>query len=329
MSSLNQIKLVLFTLSIFFTGSVNAQIQKGAITTESGLSAGYESKDLKKANGLGLSQSYGRFVSDKILLKADLHVSQYKSSSDLAYGQSMSVGITPEIRYYFNPTSKVQYFGGVSLNLAADILRAGEKTNDTKQFIRTQGQERLYLGGSLFVGMNRFLNKEISLQGMLTYRFTHTLYQSENKNNHDIGLTVNLANFINLSSEKESMQGLIDEGRTVIDGSLSLQKDGKGYIRAEYGKFVKKGLLLGIKTGGTSSVLGYIQYFHPISNRLMVHAKGELEYVFSNRLAISELAVGSTYFLSKNVALSLNLLSYSPSHSHTIRSNAGLVYFLK
>ena len=63
-----------------------------------------------------------------------------------------------------------------------------------------------------------------------------------------------------------------------------------------------------------------MQYFYPVSKRLMLHAKAEIQASINQNNTTSltfKGGIGATYFLSKNVALSADLLNFSTT---TIKS---------
>jgi hypothetical protein len=340
---------------------LNAQIEKRTTFLSGGIQMAQNIGNPPSFNGnsLNLNPSFGRFITDKIMVLGRLESATY-NAANLYYGgndsyfKSTRFSVLPELRYYFNPKAKWQYFGGVSAGITA-------MNYDSKYYERNFKGSSWGFTGGVFGGVNRFLNNEIAIEGKLNYSFSSR--QQPNvltitQNSHTIGLDVNINSYVHFSPKKdESLEGLIEKGRTVIGGRLvvnnfkgqtgsNIRTGSYAILDAEYGKFVKKGLLVGVTGhlgfdggfGSTANVSLYSQYFYPISNRFMLHAKGELQYNFSpynNHLSLKG-SLGATYYLSKNVALDFNVLNLSKSfisntnsRPNTIGSSIGLRYFLK
>jgi hypothetical protein len=353
--------LLCAALSFLCSKMLNAQIEKGTTFLSGGIQMVENLGNSSSFNGnsLSLNPSFGRFITDKIMIKGRLESAIYNAFGNdyggvESYYKSTRFSVLPELRYYFNPKAKWQYFGGVSAGITA--MNYDSKFNE----LNYKGSS-LGFTGSIFGGVNRFLNNEIAIEGKLGYSFSSRQQPDVlaiSHNSQAIGLDVSFNSYVSFSPKKEgNLEGLIEKGRTVIGGRLAInnftgqtpfgRREGSyAILDAEYGKFVKKGLLVGGKThigfdggyGSTANASLYSQYFYPISNRFMLHAKGELQYNFApnnNYLSLKG-SLGATYFLSKNVALDFNILNLSKSfipntnfRPNTIGSSIGLRYFLK
>ena len=371
--SAQNMKAALFigALILFSQSALTAQIEKG-VTSLGGVASFESSKSTSSTsssnyNTFNLSPSYGRFITDKIMVKGRLNsilqngtIDNTSSDFDYKYNSKL-VNLEAEARYYFNPNAKWKLFGGISAGMTftkSKITYLGNSYPETN--FKNNGPNF-----SVFGGVNRFLNNEIALEGTLGFSYIDNGFPFggfgfRNKA-RNIGLNVSLNNFTNFKSSENDFEGLIDEGRSIIGGRLSLNAYNYDYdsntkangsfavLEAEYGRFVKKGLLIGAKTNiilekdyKSYGITTYIQYFYPVSKRLMLHAKAELGFSINQNnstYTTPKVGLGATYFLSKNVALSADLLnlsktyysseSLSKSQTKSIGSNIGLRFFLK
>ncbi len=354
MTILNAKTTVLGTCLLLLTSFVHAQIAKGVSNIDGGMSinntidnSGYFAN---KNLGTSISPTFGHFLTDKIMVKGKLsgevsHYSYFNTNIN-------NVGIDIEGRYYFNPKSNWKYFAGVSLGV--NTFKYDYFSNNI-----SDGYTLRTLNYGAFVGGNKFLNNEIALEGRIGFSYglgeqKAVFYPGQNQRTNDIGLDIGLTNFINFKNKTKDFDGLIDEGRIVANGHLSThffntRNEGGIYYRghnstlnADYGQFFAKGLLLAGKfdgqaneytINGTASL--YAQYFYPITKRFMLNAKAGFDYSFEkykhSYLAISG-GLGATYFLTKNVAIDLNLINFSKSTDNNhqkVNFGVGLRYFLK
>jgi hypothetical protein len=192
------------------------------------------------------------------------------------------------------------------------------------------------------------------------------LYSRNKRLSKNAGLNFNLTNFINFKTKLNETDDLIAKGRKVIGGKIGLENtsiipnpfaDGARRIQdihlsAEYGQFVKDGLLLGIKTANfhtdvegyfnykESNIIltSYAQYFYPINKRLMVQGNLEVGYTFLGYKdrPIFHTGLGLAYFISKNIAVNVDVLSYSnyketsaTRETNLFGSQARLLFFIK
>lgn len=371
--STQNIKAALFVgaIILFSQSALTAQIEKGV--TSLGGNVSFESSKTSSSIGssnfstLIISPSYGRFITDKIMVKGRLNsiiqngtTDNTNSDFDYTYNSKL-LNLEAEARYYFNPNAKWKLFGGISSGVTftkSNITYLGNSYPESN--FKNTGPSY-----SVFGGVNKFLNNEIALEGTLGYSYLDNGlpigglgFRSKVRN---IGLNVSLNNFTNFKTSEKDFEGLIDEGRTIIGGRLSLnaynynytgntrEKGSYAILEAEYGRFVKKGLLIGAKTNITLEknyqsygITPYVQYFYPVTNRLMLHAKAELGFSINQNnstFITPKGSLGVTYFLSKNVALSADLLNFSKtfysndalgkSQTKSVGSNIGLRFFLK
>jgi outer membrane protein W len=369
--SFQNIKKALFVGTIALLNfNAQAQIEKGVSTlggevsiynikTNTGTPNGSTS-----SNQFGLSPSYGRFITDRIMIKGTL-------TSTIANGQSTfnneidynfrKTNLQAELRYYFTPKDKVKLFAGASAGFEMG-------SNQYKQS-GSNFNGKFHSGNySVFAGFDKFLNNEIALEGTIGFRHSILGYPFgfENLvNMNNFGIDLSITNFVKLNADKTEMKGLLDEGRTIIGGNFSVNHftaTNPGYsanltktngtyaiMNAEYGRLVKKGLLVGAKSqlnisrGDTRllnqfSIIPYMQYFIPINDRFMLHAKVEAQATFINKNTLLDIkgGIGATYFLNKNVALNFDVLNINkrllPDNnikSTWFSSNVGLRFFLK
>jgi hypothetical protein len=392
----NSQKTFLAGVIILFSIHLNAQIEKG--TTNLGVFANFS----KASNSYGqdyvitnenirninFTPSYGQFITDKIMVKGLLETSFYKKSQDfvqndythLKLGEGLfptkNINLKTEARYYFNPKKNWKLFSGATLgweHTYSKYILSYFYANPTPFYANYSSKEQAF-NYSLFVGADKFLNSEIAIEGILSYNHHSTNPKS------DIGLNIGLNNFMKYTLINKDLVGLINKGRSIISGNISFNRylsdikkgDKSTQIDIEFGKFVTKGLLLGIKANmfhyrqqgdydystlsKEVSIAHYVQYYYPITNRLMAQAKIEAKTVLrsndkiNNNNAHSDLSlngsIGTTYFLSKYVALNLDVVVYRnqlysdshlldyPNNSYlidkkTFNSNIGLRFFLK
>ncbi len=348
--STQNIKTALFAAAIilFSQSALTAQIEKG-VTSLGGGATLYNGKSTSsysttKYNALSISPSYGRFITDKIMVKGRLNSllsnttidNTSNSSANYDYKfNTKTLSLEAETRYYFNPTAKWKFFGGVSLGGTFGNSEYTALLNNTiNSYSNSKIKEFNY---SIFAGVNRFLNNEIAVEATIGYSSTNNDNQlglGYYGNTPNVGLNVNLNNFVNFKSTNKDFEGLISKGRTIIGGNLSLNtysikgenlvaRTNRSYAKLdlEYGRFVLDGLLVGAKANlifkedyQDYSINPYVQYFYPVSKRLMLHAKAEVQGAINQNNTTSlgfKGAIGATYFLSKNVALSADLLNFS------------------
>ena len=371
--SIQNIKKALFmgVFFLFIQVAANAQIEKGV--TSLGGGASFESSKSTSPTSssnystLNLSPSYGRFITDKIMVKGRLNsivangtIDNTSSDFDSKYNSKL-FNLEVEGRYYFNPKAKWQFFGGASAGMTFNEQKVTYLNNLYPEYIFKKNGPSF----SVFGGVNKFLNNEIALEGTLGYSYSNLGFPlagfGSRNSVRNIGLNISLNNFTNFKSTQKDFEGLIDEGRSIIGGRLSLNAYNYDYnsntkengsfalLDVDYGRFVKKGLLIGTKVNlileknyQSYGISSYIQYFYPVTNRLMLHAKAELGFSinqYNSTYTTPKISLGATYFLSKNVALSADLLNLSKtyysseglgkSQTKNIGSNIGLRFFLK
>ena len=294
------------------------------------------------------------------MIKGKLDVSTVQTDKDnYSY---INYDFTPEVRYYFNPQSTWKFFAGASVGLRT--LRLSNAIRTPKKFTNHDFHK------SFYVGLNKFLNKEIAIEGTLGVNHSNLLMAEDPRlsinartNVYTTGLNLSINHFTNFKTSEADFKDLVSKGRTVIAGNLSLnrysgampdlndltksisRKGNYATLNAEYGKFVTNGLLIGAKTNIILSdnykLLGitpYAQYFYPVSKKLMLHAKAELDYNITkyDNYGTFKVGIGATYFLSKNVALNFDVLNFNKnfgsnfsSNNKYLSSNIGLRFFLK
>ena len=379
--SIQNIKKALFIGAALFSFNANAQIEKGA--TSLGGNAYYDNEKSNLSSGtyqqkyFNLTPSYGRFITDKIMVKGKLNAQYLNYASDFSIflnsnkintynSKNQSLSIEAETRYYFNPTAKWKFFGGI---LLGGSIRKGEYSTFTNGNISSKSEGKSdNFNYSAFCGVNRFINKEIVLEATLGYstinnRIPRGYGYFYNRPNW--GLNVGFNHFTQFKTTEKDFEGLISKGRSIINGNLVLntrsQKTTLNNIETrfrtsfatldlEYGQFVAKGLLTGAKASfifqerfQDYSIAPYVQYFSAVTKRLMLHSKFELQGSIdqnNNTHLTFRGALGATYFLSKNVALSADVLSFSKTSGKSanssseweiknLNSNIGLRFFLK
>ncbi len=373
--SIQNIKKALFIGATLFSFNAHAQIEKGATTLGGSLqynaSKSTSSISNNSSTGFSISPSYGRFITDKIMVKGQLSTTLGKgnivNSGTNAYDYKSNLkalSIDAEVRYYFNPKAKWKFFGSAS---ASKSFQKYSFTSTQNNVSTTNKYNFDDLDYSIFGGVNKFINEDIALEAKLGYStdINGLLFRGLGiqRKGHYIGFNLGLNNFTNFKTNDKNFDGLIDKDRSIINGNLSVnaykdQDDNNSFFERkgvyatldlEYGRFVAKGLLVGAKANfiiekdfQNYSVSPYVQYFYPISKRLMLHGLAEIQGSINQNNTTNFTfrgAAGLTYFLSKNVALSANLLDFSKSfnkgsssfewQNRNIGSNLGLRFFLK
>ena len=372
--SIQNIKKALFMGATLFSLNAHAQIEKGA-TTLGGLlqyNTGKitSSSSTINSSGLNISPSYGRFITDKIMVKGQLSTifSETNFDNNAINGTNLklnfkSLNVEAEARYYFNPLAKWKLFGGASVGTFFSKYTFTSIPNDSSSINKFESDDLYY---SVFGGVNKFINSDIALEAKLIYsnNINGLLFRGlGQRNGNYIGLNIGLNNFTNFKTTDKNFDGLIDKGRSIISGNLSMnayrsRDENNGFLNRgayatldlEYGQFVAKGVLVGAKANfilqkdvQSYSVTPYVQYFYPVSKRLMLHGKAEIQGAINeNNTTYFTFrgAVGATYFLSKNVALSADILNFSKTTAKTkapttqwqntnFTPNIGLRFFLK
>lgn len=344
--------------------SSHAQIEKG--TTSLGGAIDFSKSQLNSStNGvlssghsLNLTPSYARFVTDNIMLKgrlsgllANSDTKEYWNSNfqnNTFTTNNQLANLELEARYYFNPKANWKFFGGAALGWTQGTLQS-------KYFTRGSltSQSTLSIGKpsySIYGGVNKFLNKEIALEGALSYSNTidalpirGLAYYRDTRN---IGLNISLNNFTNYRTADKDFSGLVDKGRTVMGGNISvfniLERENSNSwaakIDLEYGYFLTKGLLVGVKSNiaferdyKSYTLRPYVQYLYPVSKRLLLHAKAEAGFSYSPN-NVKSLAlrggVGATYFLSKHIAIDFDALNFTKTwYNSNLTPNLNASYF--
>lgn len=354
--------LFVATIILFNQAALTAQIEKG-VTSLGGTASfeNFKSNSLFSSpnyNTFNLSPTYGRFITDKIMIKGSIGISTLNSRKD--YYNFKQYDITIEVRYYFNRESTLKFFAGASVGLRTFTHSQGSFLSSRYSKFTNHDFHQ-----SVYGGFNYFLNKEIALEGTLGVshaNISEGLFTRNLTNVYNTSINLSLNNFVNFKSSDKDFEGLISKGRTIIGGNFSLNRySGKSYdyglnstykqrgnyatLEAEYGKIVVNGLLIGARVNGVLgdnakqfTVTPYAQYFYSVSKRLKVHAKAEFGYnisKYTNSTTIKG-GIGATYFLSKNVALNVDILNFSKTifsnstlKSNTTGSNIGLRFFLK
>lgn len=333
-------------ITLFSFNAAHAQIEKG--TTSLGGNASFSVSRFSSLNsskstsiGVGISPSYGLFVTDKIMVKGRLTSALGSIRSDVQNNnynkiKNQLANIEAEVRYYFNPKSNWKFFGGGALGWTQGKYQYNQFLNN--QLTSQANIDISKPSYALFGGVNKFLNDEIALEGTLSYSNTIDAIPLRglgfNGTIHSVGLNIGLNNFTNYKKIDKNFDGLIDKGQSVINGNIALGAYSQKYtessltskgqfakIDLEYGRFVAKGLLIGSKANfifekynKTYSVSPYAQYYYPVSKRLMLHAKAELGAAInqnnSTYLSVKG-GIGATYFLSKHVAISFDALNFT------------------
>ena len=307
----------------------------------------------------------GKLSAQDLNYSSDFSIFLNNNQANSYKSKYQSISIETEARYYFNPTAKWNFFGGV---LIGGSLKKDETSAFTNGNISTKsGGKSKSFNYSAFGGVNRFINKEIAIEATLGYSTIINGIRGYGyfDNFPNWGLNVGLNHFTQFKTTEKDFEGLISKGRSIINGNLVLntrsQKTTLNNIETrfrtsfatldlEYGQFVAKGLLTGAKANfifekrfQSYSITPYVQYFSAVTKRLMLHSKLELQgEIDQNNTTFFTYrgALGATYFLSKNVALSTDVLSFSKTSGKSanssseweiknLNSNIGLRFFLK
>ncbi len=356
--SIQNIKKALFMGATLFSFNAHAQIEKGATSLGGSLDIIRNNYGSSLSNTIILTPTYGCFITNKIMIKGKFGIFSQKSDNGIVDKYRFNqFSIVPEARYYFNPESEFKFFAGASLGFR--VFKVNNSNNNPSKFTNSEFNQ------SVYVGFDRFLNKEIAIESTLS--FTHSnlsdgflTYGLTNLSN--VGFNIGLNNFVNFKSAETDVEDLVGKGRSIIGGQLSLNtysgnfyelsagkplkiKGNFATLDAEYGLFVTTGLLIGAKTNVVLAnslkqfgIAAYSQYFHTLTRKLKLQAKAELGYSLNSNYHTTRIkgALGVTYFLSQMLALDIDLLSFnkdfnsiSYSKSKNFGSNVGLRYFLK
>ena len=164
--SIQNIKKALFMGAIaLFSFKVHAQIEKGATTLGGSLDIIRNNYGSSLFNTTILSPTYGYFITDKVMIKGKFGIFSQKLDNGIVDNFRFNqLNIVPEARYYFNPKSEFKVFTGASLGFR--VFKVNNSKNSPSNFTNSEFNQ------SVYVGFNRFLNKEIALES--TLGFTHS-----------------------------------------------------------------------------------------------------------------------------------------------------------
>jgi hypothetical protein len=330
--------LILSLLSFYSANILSAQIQKGLTSIDGALEANYSSyrifpierKPAYENTYLSFTPSIHHFVSNHISVGGKIGYTKdehFFNTNGYMGGQFFV--IQPSVKYFFNPKSKWNLYAGLQLSYE----------NKVEEYVYTAIKNNIEIyGANLNLGFNRFLNKQIALDGKISFGVYKGLYSYF----YSALSEIRLKNYMNLKDQEELENGNIAKNRILIDGNILLFDSEKIDLTAQlhYGHFIAKRLAVGgkvyiIKSGRYNdigfAVLPYVQYYHPITKKLFAQAKvfggvGDGFYYGGS--------LGINYFLTPYVMVEANLLEGSKIVDYwryltTVGPNVGLKYFLR
>ena len=150
--------LTTFAFSFLFLSLTYAQVSKGTLLLDGEIGLAYQSSTNGTSEGVDFTFSpiAGYFLSDRFMVGGG-----FATETILAEGvDDTSFGFVPTIRYYFNPSStRFNYFG----QLGAVIQLSDNGTN----------------AYSATLGVNKFLNPNVALEGGFSYSLVDDTFFDE------------------------------------------------------------------------------------------------------------------------------------------------------
>jgi len=216
-------KISLSALVLVIMTSYNqsfAQTEKGSSFSGPGLDMGYSYSSSKGSLYNTISQNVfiytgfwtGHFVADNLAIGPGFGVwyQLNKNTSGDYYRKSisLSIGLSPFIRYYFGNNQKTKLFiqvdGGISYGVSFDEYTLW----DGIQYVIKQDQSNNLSGhAGIAMGVAYFINQVIGIESSLSYLYTYNQYSQNSDfdtktNTHALGIGIGL-NYYFAKSKKE------------------------------------------------------------------------------------------------------------------------------
>lgn len=179
----------LFLPAIFLlaTCTLSAQIQKGSVLI--GGSVGINSAHMEEADNFSLTllPKAAFFVADKFAVggSVSLAFSSYEILGERS--SSVSFGLEPLARYYFNGAGRVRAFGQATTGF------------QVVKFEDSDAESGFSFG--MGIGADFFLNDNVAIEGILGYDYFR--YPDSDYDQGNIGLNVGIAAFLGRSAGKK------------------------------------------------------------------------------------------------------------------------------
>lgn len=322
--------LFLLLISPFYLSS--QQIQKGLTSINGSAQLNRTKYTYNLVNQLGLTPNYGKFVTNHLLLGVEANV--YKES--VYNGKYINQKYPIYGQYYFNPTKKWVFFSELMANYNSTYTIQqswgwGNNLYDSKS-----------LGLSIGLGFIHFLNKEVVLQGKVNFENYHYIGNLKKYDNTG-GIKIGLNSFINFQDSSSFSKDHVGKGRRLFNADFSYMEE--YYLspitpingRINYGKFLSKGLLLGISNefgydfdsptfldGITLlNIHFYTQYYQKVRNKLYAHIKAQTGLTATSYLGNLTFGFsgGFDYFLTPYTMIEANLVSYDRAFAKSSQYN--------
>jgi hypothetical protein len=222
-------------------------------------------------------------------------------------------------QYYFNPENKWVFFSELSANYGA-VDFSQESSSGRVNF----WESKLW-GLSVGLGFNRFLNKEVVVQGKLNFDNYHNIHDNR-RNDYAMSLKLGVSSLINFNDTSSFSKAYTARGRKQLNANLTIigdkyspyYDDGVSF-RANYAQFVLKGLLLGVSSEFSINrddrlltLYVYTQYIQKLHNKLYAHVRaqtGKTALIFWDGYTYG-MSGGLDYFLTPHTMIEANLISY-------------------
>ena len=336
--------LLIFLLSMSLYRGHSQHIQSGLSSIRGSVEVNHSTHTNYEYSQVALAPNYGQFITDHVFVGGQ---AQVFSNPVYAYGSSVYQSYAAYGQYYFNPNGKWVVFSTLSLN--AGLRYPGSFSISDNKF------DAQSLGLSVGIGVHRFLNQELALQGELTYSLGRITYPMKKLYESLYGgdgypfalkLKIGINSFIDFGNTRSFEQSYVGKKRQIINATGGLTFEDLVTGQLNYGYFVFDNLLVGASLEGGADIAPsiYVEYLQPIHNKLFCHLKAKNSVYGGNSTAgfTYGLDVGLDYFLTPYTMIEANLFSYQhryiheePNFSHyhpdlfSYGPQVGLRYFLR
>lgn len=179
-------KITILFVFLFISTAVFCQIEKGRIIASGDIHTGFTIQEGAKSFTVSPYISGGYFVSNNILIQANFNCGISKTTFENGFGgdevySSRQLGGGLGIRYYFK-TETIQPFFGISSDFA-----------NHKQTFFGDNYSNQWLIPKIALGLNYFINENVSLQFSVPASYLIQLDQGEIPNIEARGININPA----------------------------------------------------------------------------------------------------------------------------------------
>jgi opacity protein-like surface antigen len=323
------------------------------------------------------SPSVSKFIKNKWLIGLQPNLSALrgrgkssKSTATSSFSQGGGLGLRAISRYYFGNIKNTHFFGFAGLDIAQGYSNFKNSVFDSK-FSSNQ------FGYSIGFGANIFLNSEVALEPTVSYSDYQAGYNQTNngipsgeKFNYTLfSIGVQLNNSLNFSGKADAKEPAqyIGKNRRTLGGEAAVKhhsnRPTQFSFSPQFSQFITSRIMLTGAMGisihsNLSSIfnLGFrpliflssnvgVRYYLPLGKRFFMYPElsaglrsaGYPRDFLSNTFDTS-LSIGSSYFLSENVALDMSFVQarfnfHNPPNRNTSGllgiGNIGLLYFIR